>query len=96
MATTATPKTTTPKTGEERTESTFSQAASDWTETLREAGEALAKSATAIQDSNVRFAQSLVEQGFTQAEGQTVALHKLYTTLASHCLLYTSPSPRDS
>jgi hypothetical protein len=75
---------TAPKATEEQTESPLNQAASHWTETLREAGKAVADSAAAIQDSNVQFAQTLIDQGFKQVEGQTVALHKLYSALASH------------
>jgi hypothetical protein len=80
----ATTKTTTAKASEERVESPIAQAANHWTETLREAGKAVADSAAAIQDSNRHFAQSLIDQSFKQVEGQTVALHKLYTTLSSH------------
>jgi hypothetical protein len=80
----ATTKTTTPKASEEQTESPLNQAASHWTETLREAGKSVIDSAAAIQDSNMQFAQTLIDQGFKQVEGQTVALHKLYSTLASH------------
>jgi hypothetical protein len=80
----ATTKTTTPKANDGRTENPVAQAASHWTETLREAGKSVAESAAAIQDSNMHFAQSLIDQGFKQVEGQTVALHKLYTTLSSH------------
>jgi hypothetical protein len=69
---------------EVKTESAVNQAANTWAETLREAGKTVAESASTIQDSNIQFAQSLIEQGFKQAESQTAALHKLYTTLASH------------
>ncbi|HEV2236957.1 MAG TPA: hypothetical protein VGR57_09890 [Ktedonobacterales bacterium] len=75
---------TTTKASEERAESPVAQAANHWTETLREAGKAVAESAAAIQDSNMHFAQSLIDQSFKQVEGQTVALHKLYTALSSH------------
>jgi hypothetical protein len=84
MAATTTSKTASPKASEEQTESPLNQAASHWTETLREAGKAVADSAAAIQDSNMQFAQSLIDQGFKQVEGQTQTLHKLYSSLASH------------
>ena len=61
----------------------MSEAASTWTETLRDAGKAVADSAIAIQDRNVHFAQSLIEQSFQQIENQTATLHELYTTVAS-------------
>jgi len=67
-----------------KAENPVARAAGAWSETIREAGKAIADSAAAIQDSNRQFAQSLIDQSFKQVEGQTVALHKLYTTLASH------------
>lgn len=81
-----TKKATTKTTVEPQAESVItpvSQAASAWTETLREAGKAVADSAISIQDRNAQFAQSLVEQGFRQVEDQTKALHSLYTAVAS-------------
>ena len=68
---------------EPKPENKVNQAASAWTETLRETGQSIAESALAIQERNVHFAQSLVEQGFRQVEDQTTALHKLYTKVAS-------------
>ena len=68
---------------EPKPENKVNQAASAWTETLRDAGQTIADSALAIQDRNVHFAQSLVEQGFKQVEDQTATLHKLYTKVAS-------------
>lgn len=68
---------------EPKAENKVNQAASAWTETLREAGQTIAESALAIQERNVHFAQSLVEQGFKQVEDQTATLHKLYTKVAS-------------
>jgi hypothetical protein len=70
-------------TTEHKAENKANQAASTWTETLREAGKAVADSAVALQDRNVHFAQSIVEQGFQQVESQTATLHELYTTVAS-------------
>lgn len=67
----------------ERETSAVSQAASAWSETLREAGKAVADSAVAMQDRNAQFAQSVVEQGFKAVEDQTRALHSLYTAVAS-------------
>ena len=90
MATTKTAETKTAETKthekhtEAQAESAVRQAADNWTETIREAGKTIADGASSIQDSNMQFAQSLIDQGFKQVEGQTVALHKLYTTLASH------------
>ena len=84
MATTTATKTAAHKATEERGESLLNQAATHWTKTLRDAGKAVVDSAAAIQDSNMEFAQSLVDQGFKQVEGQTQTLHKLYTSLASH------------
>jgi hypothetical protein len=81
-----TKKTKTETASEPKTESAIDQvthAASAWTETLREAGKAVADSAVAIQSRNAQFTQSLVEQGFKQVEDQTKALHSLYTTVAS-------------
>jgi hypothetical protein len=81
-----TKKTKTETASEPKVESTIdqvTQAASAWTETLREAGHAIAESAVAIQNRNAQFTTSLVEQGFKQVEDQTKALHSLYTTVAS-------------
>jgi hypothetical protein len=75
-------KTKVESTTEQKAENKVNQAASTWTETLREAGKAVADSAVALQDHNVHFAQSIIEQGFEQIESQTATLHKLYTTLA--------------
>lgn len=69
---------------EHQPESAVAHAASEWADTLREAGKSVAESAVAMQDRNVQFAQSLVEQGFKQVEDQTKALHSLYTTVTSH------------
>ena len=68
----------------EKAENEVVHAARAWTETLREAGKTVADSAIAIQDRNVHFTQSVVDQGLKQIEDQTAALRKLYGTLASH------------
>jgi hypothetical protein len=83
MATTKTTESTT-NAHEAKAENPITQAADNWSETIREAGKAFADSASSIQDSNVQFAQSIIDQSFKHVEGQTMALHKLYTTLASH------------
>ncbi|HLZ23290.1 MAG TPA: hypothetical protein VKQ30_14320 [Ktedonobacterales bacterium] len=68
---------------EQKAENTVNQAATAWSETIRDAGKAVADSAVAMQDRNVQFAQSIIEQGFKQIENQTATLHELYTTVAS-------------
>jgi len=68
---------------DQKQENKVSEAAGTWTETLRDAGKAVADSAVAMQDRNIHFAQSLIEQSFHQIESQTTTLHELYTTVAS-------------
>lgn len=75
-------KTKTQSAAEQKAEETVNQAASAWSETIRDAGKAVADSVVAMQDRNVHFAQSILEQGFKQVESQTAQLHKLYNTLA--------------
>ena len=57
--------------------------ASTWTETIREAAGTIADSAVALQDRNVQYAQTLVDQGFEQIEGQTATLREAFNTLAA-------------
>jgi hypothetical protein len=68
---------------EPKTENEVVEAARVWTETLREAGKAVADTAIAMQDRNVHFTQQVVDQGLKQIEDQTAALRKLYGTLAA-------------
>jgi len=58
------------------------QAARAWTETLREAGEAVVDSAIAIQDRNAQFTQFVVDRGLKQIEDQAATLRTLNSTLA--------------
>ncbi|HEX2350067.1 MAG TPA: hypothetical protein VHI51_16645 [Ktedonobacterales bacterium] len=67
----------------EKAESVVNQAATAFGETLREAGRTVVDGAIAMQDRNAHFAQTIIEQGFKQVEEQTVALHKLYSAVAS-------------
>ena len=76
-------KTKAQTTAEPKAENEIVQAARTWTESLREAGKAVADTAIAIQDSNMHFAQSVVDQGLKQIEDQTASLRKLYGTLSS-------------
>jgi hypothetical protein len=62
---------------------TLRETASSWTDTVREAVETIADSAVALQDRNVKYAQSLVDQSFEQFEHQTATLHKTFNTLAA-------------
>ncbi len=59
------------------------QAAQAWTETLREAGKAVADTAIAMQDRNMQFTQYVVDQSFKQIEDQTATVRRLYDTLSS-------------
>lgn len=68
---------------EPQAENEIVQAARAWTETLREAGKAVADTAIAMQDRNVHFTQYVVDQGLKQIEDQTASLRKLYGTLSS-------------
>ena len=61
---------------------TLRETANTWTDTIREAVGTIADSAVALQDRNVKYAQSLVDQGFEQLEHQTTTLHKTFNTLA--------------
>ena len=76
-------KTKAQTTAEPTAENEVIHAARAWTETLREAGKSVAESATAIQDRNVHFTQSVVDQGLKQIEDQAATLRKLYANLAS-------------
>ena len=76
-------KTKAQTTTEPKAENEVMHAARAWTETLREAGKTVAESATAIQDRNVHFTQSVVDQGLKQIEDQAATLRKLYANLAS-------------
>ena len=76
-------KTKAQTTAEPKAENEIVQAARAWTKTLREAGTAVADTAVAIQDRNVHFTQSVVDQGLKQIEDQTATLRKLYGTLSS-------------
>jgi hypothetical protein len=60
---------------------TLRDTASTWSDTIREAVETITDSAVALQDRNVKYAQSLVDQGFEQLEHQTATLHKAFNTL---------------
>ena len=60
---------------------TLRETASTWTETLREAAGTIADSAVALQDRNVEYAQSLIDQSFDQLESQTAKLHETVNTL---------------
>jgi hypothetical protein len=75
-------KTKAQTTAEPKAENEVVDAAQTWTETLREAGKAVADTAIALQDRNVHFTQSVVDQGLKQIEDQTATLRKLYGTLA--------------
>jgi hypothetical protein len=70
-------------TSEPKAENEVVQAARAWTDTLREAGKAVADTAIAMQDRNVHFTQAVVDQGLKQIEDQAATLRKLYGTLAS-------------
>jgi hypothetical protein len=70
-------------TAEPKAENEVVHAARAWTETLREAGKTVADSAIAIQDRNVHFTQSVVDQGLKQIEDQAATLRKLYANLAT-------------
>jgi hypothetical protein len=59
------------------------ETASTWTETMREAAGTIADSAVALQDRNVQYAQTLIDQGFEQIEGQTATLREAFNTLAA-------------
>ncbi|MGZ3637870.1 MAG: hypothetical protein ACXVCX_08545 [Ktedonobacterales bacterium] len=72
-----------PQAENEKAENEMVQAAREWTETLREAGKAVADTAIAIQDRNVHFTQYVVDQGLKQIEDQTASLRTLYGTLSS-------------
>jgi hypothetical protein len=76
-------KTKAQTTAEPKTENEVIEAARTWTETLREAGKAVADTAIAMQDRNVHFTQQVVDQGLKQIEDQAATLRKLYGTLAS-------------
>jgi hypothetical protein len=69
-------------TAEPQAENEVVPAARTWTDSLREAGKAVADSAIAMQDRNVHFTQSVVDQGLKQIEDQVATLRKLYATLA--------------
>jgi hypothetical protein len=62
---------------------TLRDTASTWTETLREAAGTIADSAVALQDRNVQYAQTLIDQGFEQIEGQTATMREAFNTLAA-------------
>ncbi|SRR5579875_1733017 len=70
-------------TAEPNSENEMIQAARAWVKTLNEAGAAVAETALALQDRNVRFTQSVVDQSLKQIEDQTATLRKLYGDLAS-------------
>jgi hypothetical protein len=70
-------------TDEPKAENEVIHAARAWTETLREAGKTVADSAIAIQDRNVHFTQSVVDQGLKQIEDQAATLRKLYGNLTA-------------
>ena len=76
-------KTKAQTTAEPKAENEVVQAARTWTETLREAGKSVADAAIAMQDRNVHFTQSVVDQGLKQIEDQAATLRKLYGTLTS-------------
>jgi len=76
-------KTKAQTTDEPKTENEVIHAARAWTETLREAGKTVADSAIAIQDRNVHFTQSVVDQGLKQIEDQAATLRKLYSNLTA-------------
>ena len=76
-------KTKAQTTAEPKAENEVVQAARTWTETLRGAGKAVADTAIAMQDRNVHFTQSVVDQGLKQIEDQAATLRKLYGTLSS-------------
>jgi uncharacterized protein YdiU (UPF0061 family) len=62
---------------------TLRETASTWTETLREAAGTIADSAVALQDRNVEYAQTLIDQSFDQMESQTAKLHETFNTLVA-------------
>jgi hypothetical protein len=62
---------------------TLRETASTWTETLREAAGTIADSAVALQDRNVEYARTLIDQSFDQLEGLTAKLHETFNTLVA-------------
>ena len=62
---------------------TLRDTASTWTETIREAAGTIADSAVALQDRNVKYAQTIINQGFEQIESQTATLRETFNTLAA-------------
>jgi hypothetical protein len=62
---------------------TLRETASTWSETLREAAGTITDSAVALQDRNVGYAQTLIDQSFDQIESQTAKLHETFNTLAA-------------
>jgi hypothetical protein len=62
---------------------TLRETASTWTETLREAAGTIADSAVALQDRNVEYTQTLIDQSFDQLESQTAKLHETINTLVA-------------
>jgi hypothetical protein len=62
---------------------TLRDTASTWTETIREAAGTIADSAVTLQDRNMQYAQTLIDQGFDQIESQTATLREAFNTLAA-------------
>src|SRR5215469_5278426 len=74
-------KQTTDAKGKNEGQQTLRETASTWTETLREAAGTIADSAVALQDRNVEYTQTLIDQSFDQLESQTAKLHETFNTL---------------
>ncbi len=60
----------------------INQAALEWTETTRQAYQAVASNVIATQERNVQFAQTLFENGVAQLRTQEEAARGLFQTMA--------------
>lgn len=60
----------------------INQAALEWTETTRQAYQAVASGIVAAQERNVQFAQTLFESSVAQARAQEEAARGLFQTIA--------------
>ena len=60
----------------------INQAALEWTETTRQAYQAVASSIVAAQERNVQFAQSVFENGVAQLRAQEETARGLFQTMA--------------
>jgi hypothetical protein len=64
------------------TDKSFNQAAVEWTETSRQAYQAVASSVVAAQERNVQFAQTVFENGIAQLKAQEETARGLFQTIA--------------